>query len=97
MTNNDILRRIRYTFDLSDSQMIAIFNQADHEVTREEISDWLKKDDDPALLYALTTAVASRAEDDKMENIMKLSKKVPIPIAVGKAIKSTLIKRLEAK
>jgi uncharacterized protein YehS (DUF1456 family) len=48
MTNNDILRRIRYTFDLSDSQMIAIFSQADHEVTREELSDWLKKDDDPA-------------------------------------------------
>jgi uncharacterized protein YehS (DUF1456 family) len=48
MTNNDILRRIRYTFDLSDSQMIAIFRQADHEVTREQISDWLKKDDDPA-------------------------------------------------
>ena len=48
MTNNDILRRIRYTFDLSDSQMIAIFRHADHEVTREEISDWLKKDDDPA-------------------------------------------------
>jgi uncharacterized protein YehS (DUF1456 family) len=25
--------------------MMAIFKQADHEVTREQISDWLKKDD----------------------------------------------------
>ena len=48
MTNNDILRRIRYTFDFSDSKMIAVFNLADHEVTRGQISDWLKKDDDPA-------------------------------------------------
>ncbi len=48
MTNNDILRRIRYTFDLSDSKMIEIFGLADHQVTREQISDWLKKDDDPA-------------------------------------------------
>lgn len=48
MTNNDILRRIRYIFDLSDSEMIEIFRLADCEVTREEISDWLKKDDDPA-------------------------------------------------
>ncbi len=48
MTNNDVLRRIRYIFDLSDSKMIAIFALADDEVTREEISDWLKKDDDPA-------------------------------------------------
>ena len=48
MTNNDILRRIRYTFDFSDSKMIALFALADHQVTREQISDWLKKDDDPA-------------------------------------------------
>lgn len=48
MTNNDILRRIRYTFDFSDSQMIALFALADYEVTREQISDWLKKEEDPA-------------------------------------------------
>ncbi len=48
MTNNDILRRIRYTFDFNDSKMIAVFGLADLQVTREEISDWLKKDDDPA-------------------------------------------------
>jgi len=48
MTNNDILRRIRYIFDLSDSSMIAIFGLADYQVTREQISDWLKKEDDPA-------------------------------------------------
>ena len=48
MTNNDILRRIRYVFDLSDSKMIAVFGLADLSVTRSEISDWLKKEDDPA-------------------------------------------------
>lgn len=48
MTNNDILRRLRYTFDFNDAKMIDIFKQADHEVTREQISNWLKKDDDEA-------------------------------------------------
>lgn len=48
MTNNDILRRIRYTFDFDDSKMIEIFGLADLQVTREQISDWLKRDDDPA-------------------------------------------------
>lgn len=48
MINNDILRRIRYAFDFSDSKMIAIFGLADLQVTRAQISDWLKKDDDPA-------------------------------------------------
>jgi len=48
MNNNDILRRIRYTFDLEDSKMIEIFRLGNSIVTRAEISDWLKKDDDPA-------------------------------------------------
>ena len=48
MNNNDILRRIRYTFDLDDSKMIEIFGLADLKVIRSEVSNWLKKDDDPA-------------------------------------------------
>ena len=48
MTNNDILRRIRYTFDFGDSKMMAIFGLADLTVSRAQVSDWLKKDDDPA-------------------------------------------------
>ncbi|MBT6616165.1 MAG: DUF1456 family protein [Deltaproteobacteria bacterium] len=48
MTNNDILRRIRFIFDFSDSKIIDIFGLADHPVTREQVCDWLKKDDDPA-------------------------------------------------
>ncbi|MBC7655130.1 MAG: DUF1456 family protein, partial [Oligoflexus sp.] len=46
MTNNDILRRLRYTFDFNDDKMIAIFASADKEVTRAEISNWLKKEED---------------------------------------------------
>ena len=47
MNNNDVLRRIRYAFDFDDSKMIAIFKAADCEVTRTEVSAWLKKDEDP--------------------------------------------------
>jgi uncharacterized protein YehS (DUF1456 family) len=47
MTNNDVLRRIRYTFNFDDTKMIAIFKLGNLEVTRAQISDWLKKDDDP--------------------------------------------------
>lgn len=46
MTNNDVLRRIRYTFDFGDAKMISIFALANCEVTRNDISQWLKKDDD---------------------------------------------------
>lgn len=41
-----------------------------------------KKDDNPAILYALTGAVAARACEDKMENIMKVNKKLPVEFQV---------------
>jgi uncharacterized protein YehS (DUF1456 family) len=48
MNNNDIMRRIRYTFNLNDSKMISVFSSTGYRVTRAQISDWLKKEDDPA-------------------------------------------------
>ena len=47
MTNNDVLRRIRYTFNFDDAKMIAIFKLGSLEVTRAQVSEWLKKEDDP--------------------------------------------------
>ena len=44
VNNNDILRRIRYVFDFSDPEMVALFGLADHQVTVEQISAWLKRD-----------------------------------------------------
>jgi uncharacterized protein YehS (DUF1456 family) len=57
--NNDIIRRIRYILNLNDSKMIELFSLAEHEVSRAQISDWLKKDDDPAFkeLYDIDLAV----------------------------------------
>ncbi len=47
MTNNDILRRLRYAFDFNDDQMISFWAAAEVEVTRGQVSDWMKKEDDP--------------------------------------------------
>jgi uncharacterized protein YehS (DUF1456 family) len=58
MNKNDILRRIRYIFDLSDSEMISVFGQADYEMSRGQVSDWLKKDDDPACKKCTDTELA---------------------------------------
>lgn len=46
MTNNDILRRVRYIFDFNDDKMIALFAHAGREVARSEVSAWLKKPED---------------------------------------------------
>lgn len=59
MTNNDVLRRLRYVFDFDDARMSSIFAQADHDVTRAQISAWLKKEDDPACLKCSDTLLAT--------------------------------------
>jgi len=47
MNNNDILRRLRFTFDISDNKMIDLFASGGKEVNRAEISDWMKPEDNP--------------------------------------------------
>jgi uncharacterized protein YehS (DUF1456 family) len=46
MSNNDILKTLRYTFDFNDFTLIDIFGLGGIEVTREEVSNWLKKEED---------------------------------------------------
>ena len=47
MTNNDILRRIRYAFDFTDEKMMHLFESGGRKTPREHVSDWLKKEEDP--------------------------------------------------
>jgi uncharacterized protein YehS (DUF1456 family) len=47
MDNNDIFRRLRYSFNLTDKKVAELFELAQYEVTPTEIVNWLKKDDDP--------------------------------------------------
>lgn len=51
MDNNDVLRRVRYILDLEDDKMIATFAAADCRVSRTRLSNWLKRDDDPAFKH----------------------------------------------
>ncbi|MGC0905710.1 DUF1456 family protein [Pantoea agglomerans] len=48
MTNNDILRSVRYMLNLSDAKMVEIFALAQCDVPLADIQAWLKKDDDAA-------------------------------------------------
>jgi uncharacterized protein YehS (DUF1456 family) len=46
MTNNDILRRIRYILDFDDMKMIETFAMADIEIRRGHIFSWLLKEEE---------------------------------------------------
>ncbi|WP_448568429.1 DUF1456 family protein [Thalassotalea ganghwensis] len=46
MTNNDVLRRVRYAFDLKDNKVVKIFSLVGVNVDTKTVQSWLKKDDD---------------------------------------------------
>ncbi len=46
MTNNDILRRLRYALDISDPAMIKIFKLSEHEIDLSGLTALLKKEDE---------------------------------------------------
>ena len=61
MTNNDILRRIRFIFDFNDTNMIEIFGLGGLEVAREQVIAWLKKDTDRAFQKCSDAQLAIRS------------------------------------
>ena len=50
LTNNDILRRIRYVFDLKNSALIEVFALAEVSVSQQQVTAWLKKEDEPGFV-----------------------------------------------
>jgi uncharacterized protein YehS (DUF1456 family) len=49
LTNSDVMRRIRYTFDFDDAQMAALVELGGGQTTPEQVAAWLRRDDDPQL------------------------------------------------
>jgi uncharacterized protein YehS (DUF1456 family) len=90
MTNNDILRRLRYTFEFSDDQMIALFIAAEPIVDRTIISDWLKKEEDPDFqeIDDMHLAIFLNGLIDE-----KRGKKDGTPIPVEKSLTNNVILR----
>jgi len=93
MTKNDILRRIRYTFDFSDAKMISIFALAEHKVTRAEISDWLKREEDPAYQTLYDDELAVFLNGLIIERRGK--KDGPIPKPERKLSNNVILKKLQ--
>ncbi len=59
LTKNQILRRIRYVFDFNDSMMITLFRQGGAEVTRDQISAWLKREEQDGFRECSDTELAT--------------------------------------
>jgi len=47
MTNNDILRRLRYALNINDAQVAKLIALTGKAVTTGEVANWLKREDEP--------------------------------------------------
>ena len=79
MDNNDVLRRIRYAFELDDSTMIKLFKHCDVTVTRAEVSAWLKRDDDPEVVKIDDTQMAAFLNGFIVDKRGKKNGETPLP------------------
>lgn len=93
MTNNDILRRLRYTFDYNDSRMMAVFELGDHPASREQISDWLKKEDDPAYKNCADVQLAKFLNG--MITDRRGKREGPAPVAETKLSNNIIFRKLK--
>jgi uncharacterized protein YehS (DUF1456 family) len=48
VTRNDVLRRLRYAFDFSDSRVIGLFELGGRAVSGDQIRAWMKKEEEPS-------------------------------------------------
>ncbi len=93
MTNNDILRRIRYTFDYNDAKMIALFKLTHCDVSRSNLSDWLKREDDPLLIEITDKELATFLNGLIIEKRGK--REGPLPEAEDPLTNNMILKKLK--
>ncbi len=79
LSNNDILRRVRYLFDFSDADMMDIFKLADFDASRSEVCDWLKPEEDEALVEITDRELATFLNGLIVKNRGKREGPQPVP------------------
>lgn len=93
MTNNQILRRIRYTFDYNDAKMLAIFASADLNVDIERLHHWLRKDDDPKYVNLTDQQFATFLNG--FINEKRGKKEGPAPVAEKRLTNNLILRKLK--
>jgi len=93
VTNNDILRRLRYTFDFNDQKMIKVCRLADLTVTKEQVTAWLKKEEDPNYLRCSDNEMAKFLNG--LINEMRGKKDGPQPVAEHRITNNIIFRKLK--
>ena len=47
MTNNEVMKSVRYMLSLNDKNIVEIINLADHEIQQQDIQNYMRSETDP--------------------------------------------------
>lgn len=90
MKNNDILRRLRYTFDIDDNKMVSLFAEGGKKVDRNTVGNWLKKEDDKGFVSLYDIDLAIFLNGFIIDKRGKKDDQIPVP---EKTLSNNLILR----
>ena len=83
MITNDILRRVRYTLDISDPAMVELFRLSGQAIAQPDLAGLLKKEDEPGYV-----ACSDQLLGDFLDGLI-LSKRGPQESGAGQARESS--------
>lgn len=58
MINNDVLRSLRYSLKINDTEMLKVFREADYEVVLADLQTWLLPEEDEAQVHCSDEVLA---------------------------------------
>lgn len=91
MTNNDILRRIRYALSISNDQMITIFAKGNLAIDHAQLHSWLLKEHEEGIVLCPDSALSQFL--DGLIRLRRGEPKDPQPQQIPNRINNNLILR----
>jgi uncharacterized protein YehS (DUF1456 family) len=55
MTNNDVLRKLRFIFNIADADMLDMFSLGGEDAGTDQLEDWIKTEDDVDYVHCPNT------------------------------------------
>lgn len=93
MKSNDCLRRLRFILDFDDAAMLNVFAQAESEVSRAQLSAWLKRDEDPDFVVCSDVHFATFLNG--LINLQRGRKEGPLPEPEAKLNNNLVLRKLK--
>ncbi|MCU5772181.1 DUF1456 family protein [Erwiniaceae bacterium BAC15a-03b] len=93
MTNNDVLRSVRYMLNMSDAKMVETLALAESEATVEEMQSFLKKDEEEGF-RACPDVLMGYFLNGLIFSLRGKSEEAPVPSVERKMTNNIMLKKL---